>query len=249
MGIEALYRRLTDPSRLRRLPSTWKRTLGYSLAGIIVLIVELPLVPAHAEQLSASGDPSATVSQALKKIPHGSVVLAYPYPDSPVIPVPFTYKYESIDDALLDQAMTGLNFKLVGGYGWRPFVPAGYELSGTTGTFRTETTFHTSPLRFVVLRQFNAASTDRLVAHRSHFRPESLHAQLPCPGGRGAATSARTRKMWWVTSMPPSAHRPFPVARPSGMAFRGVSPSLRHRDNSQLPGVVPQQVPVSSGAG
>jgi hypothetical protein len=131
MGIEALYRRLTDRSRLRKLPSTWRRILGYSLAGIIVLIVGLPLVPAHAEQLSASGEPSSTVSQALKKIPHGSVVLAYPYPDSPVIPVPFTYKYESIDDALLDQAMTGLNFKLIGGYGWRPYVPAGYESSGT----------------------------------------------------------------------------------------------------------------------
>jgi hypothetical protein len=131
IGIEALYRRLTDRSRSRRLPSMWRRTIGYSLAGIIVLVVGLPLVPAQPEQLSPSGAPSSTVSQALNKIPHGSVVLAYPYPDSPVIPVPFSYKYESIDDVLLDQAMTGLNFKLIGSYGWRPFVPSGYEVSGT----------------------------------------------------------------------------------------------------------------------
>jgi len=131
VGIEALYRRLTDRSRLKTLPSTWRRTIGYSLVGIVVLVVGLPLVPARAEQLSPSGAPSSTVAEALKAIPPGSVVLAYPYPDAPVIPVPFTYKYESIDDALLDQAMTGLNFKLIGGYGWRPFVPNGYELFGT----------------------------------------------------------------------------------------------------------------------
>jgi hypothetical protein len=52
------------------------------------------------------------------------VVLAYPYQDSPLFPgsVGYSYssRYQSINDVLLDQAVAGLPFKVIGSYGWRP---------------------------------------------------------------------------------------------------------------------------------
>ena len=52
-------------------------------------------------------------------------MLAYPYPGNPVFPgniVGFSYspRYQSVNDSLLDQAVSGMHFRLIGGYGWRP---------------------------------------------------------------------------------------------------------------------------------
>ena len=51
--------------------------------------------------------------------------MAYPYPDDPSYPgtyLGFSYssRYQSVNDVLLDQAVSGLHFRLIGGYGWRP---------------------------------------------------------------------------------------------------------------------------------
>ena len=130
MGIEAVYRRIAVASTNAGRPTLWRVVAGTSLAVIIALAVGLPVLPSRSEQLSLSGAPSPAVATALRRIPAGSTVLAYPYPDSPVIPVPFTYKYESIDDVLLDQALTGMNYRLIGSYAWRPSDSGSYGTPG-----------------------------------------------------------------------------------------------------------------------
>jgi hypothetical protein len=91
-------------------------------------IVAVPLLPAHAQRASPSEIPSLFGSpMAARNIPSGSTVLAYPYPDVPVFPfrtTGFSYssRYQSVNDALLDQAVSGMRFKLIGGYGGGPKV-------------------------------------------------------------------------------------------------------------------------------
>ncbi len=131
IGIDALYRHITKQSEASPRSSLVRKAIALSVASVAVLVIGLPMLPLHTEQLSASGAPSPAVADSLHAIPSGSVVLAYPYPDKPISAIPFTYKYQSIDNALLDQAMTGMNFKLIGGYDWRPWTPNGHQSYGT----------------------------------------------------------------------------------------------------------------------
>ena len=89
-------------------------------AGIIVL----PALPRHVEAVVPSRVAPFFSSRAAAKIPTGSVVLAYPYPNSPAFPGAFGYsfsrRYQAINDPLLDQAAAGIPFRLIGSYGWRP---------------------------------------------------------------------------------------------------------------------------------
>lgn len=130
MGAEALYGYVVERTATGLHHPPFGKLIAFFLVALVVLVVGLPMLPNHTEQVSASGAPSRAVSNALGAIPSGSVVLAYPYPDKP-IDVPFSYKYQSIDDALLDQAMTGMNFKVIGGYDWRPITPKGYQSYAT----------------------------------------------------------------------------------------------------------------------
>ena len=92
---------------------------------LIAVVVAIPLLPARAEQVSpANTTPYFTSSEARSRIPAGSVVLAYPWPSEP-LPAPHTRfgvdpAYQMQDELLFDQAVAGMPFKLIGGYGWRP---------------------------------------------------------------------------------------------------------------------------------
>ena len=75
---------------------------------------------------SATGaSPFFSSLEATRNIPDGTAVLAYPYSDNPVFPgniigFSFSPRYQSVNDVLLDQAVSGMHFRLIGGYGWRP---------------------------------------------------------------------------------------------------------------------------------
>ena len=95
-------------------------------ACAVAVVVAVPLLPAHAQTATPSATPAFFGSSvAARDIPAGSTVLAYPYSDAPVFPgsaagYSYSRQYQGINDVLLDQAASGIGFKLIGGYGWRP---------------------------------------------------------------------------------------------------------------------------------
>jgi hypothetical protein len=96
-----------------RLRSRWNRALALVSIGVLSAAVAIPLLPAHAHPSTPVTTPSVFTSGL---IPTGSVVLAYPYPDVS-------------QQIMLDQAIGGMRFKLIGGYGSFP-SPTGHF--GTT---------------------------------------------------------------------------------------------------------------------
>ena len=58
-------------------------------------------------------------STAVDAVPSGGVVLAYPYPDL-ASNVPYALQYRPIVSVMLDQAVSGMRFNLIGGFGWFP---------------------------------------------------------------------------------------------------------------------------------
>jgi len=131
IGIEAFYHHMTQRSTAGEHPPFSRKALAASVVGLVVVVIGLPLMPLHTEQVSTSGAPSREVADSLRAIPAGSVVLAYPYPDKPINSIPFTYKYQSITAMLVDQAMVGMDFKVIGGNNWRPWTPHGHQSTGT----------------------------------------------------------------------------------------------------------------------
>ena len=83
----------------------------------------IPLVPRHTQPTTPTNVPSLFTSAAVEAIPAGSVVLAYPYPD-----LSGGLFFQPPNDIMLDQAVAGMRFKLIGGYGWFP------SPRGTSGT-------------------------------------------------------------------------------------------------------------------
>lgn len=127
VGLDRLYARLriSDHGLLRELSAEGRRTLAGALCLLVAVVVAASLWPARAQPSSSSAASSFVTSGAVTTIPQDSVVLAYPYPNTPVhtlqgrsvIFYPFV---ESIDDIMLGQAVSNLPFKLIGSYGWAP---------------------------------------------------------------------------------------------------------------------------------
>ena len=123
IGINELWKRLKRSRRLARLSPGW-RTMGRAVVlGAVVVVAILPLVPSRTQPSSPTNVPTFFTSAAVDSIPPGSVVLAYPYPDQA------TDNYSnslaelggpSLHSAMLDDAVTGMRYKLLGGYGWLP---------------------------------------------------------------------------------------------------------------------------------
>jgi hypothetical protein len=117
IGIDALYWKLKQSHYLQQVSSRSRGVVATGVSIAVVLIVSLPLLPKGAQPASSPSTPSYFTSQAASGIREGSVVLAYPYPNGPL---PKDYQPQPIEDVVLDQAVAGMHFKLVGGYGWRP---------------------------------------------------------------------------------------------------------------------------------
>jgi hypothetical protein len=96
------------------LRARWSRGLALVSIGVLSAAVAIPLLPAHVHPSTPVATPSVFASDV---IPSGSVVLAYPYPDV------------HSQQIMLDQAIGGMRFKLIGGYGSFPSPTGRY---GTT---------------------------------------------------------------------------------------------------------------------
>ncbi|MGP0109224.1 MAG: hypothetical protein ACLPR9_10270 [Acidimicrobiales bacterium] len=133
IGAEAMYRRLLEARLFQSISEHWKVVVAMLVSVSAVVIVALPMLPAHTQHITATGESAFFKSGAASRIPAGSVVLAYPYPNAPFVPAgpnhSSVYTYGPINNVLVDQAVSGMKFKVVGGYGWRP-------TKGTFGSVR-----------------------------------------------------------------------------------------------------------------
>ncbi len=119
IGIDELRSRISNASTLAWSPRL-KSTMVVGVAGALSVAVLIPLWPDHAPSTTATTStnvPPFFTSAAIHRIPTGSVVLAYPYPDQQTTNFIDFHPGQSV---LLDQAIAGFRFKIIGGYGWFP---------------------------------------------------------------------------------------------------------------------------------
>jgi len=125
MGLDELHTLLVSSSVSSGHPR-WTGVMAVGVTMALAVVVSVPLLPAHTQPASRTNVPTFFSSTfAEHDVQPGSTVLTYPYPDAPVFPgstFGFSYspRYQAVNDALLDQAESGMRFKLIGGYGWRP---------------------------------------------------------------------------------------------------------------------------------
>ena len=122
IGLDELRRRMMRSRRPAWSSPRWRRVATVGALAAISAVAVLPLVPRHTQPTTPTNIPSLFTSSALAAIPAGSVVLAYPYPDSS------GGLFLSPHAIMLDQAVAGMPFKLIGGWGWFP------SPTGTLGT-------------------------------------------------------------------------------------------------------------------
>ncbi len=121
VGVDEIHRRLTQSDRLRSLSRPEKGVVAAVVVAAVALVVAIPLLPRHSQDTSPSKISSFFTSSAAGAIPPGSVVLTYPYPAAPTGQSLFGNRdVAAVGDALLDQAVSGMHFDLIGGYGWTP---------------------------------------------------------------------------------------------------------------------------------
>ena len=126
IALDALHQRIVTSRHLGRFTMRQRAMAAIGVSMTIAIIIALPTLPLHQQPASATdASPLFSTIEAARNIPDGSAVLAYPYPDAPVFPgsiLEYSYspRYQSVNDALLDQAVSGMHFRLIGGYGWFP---------------------------------------------------------------------------------------------------------------------------------
>ena len=133
IGLDELRQRLPTASAPSSGSIWWRLTT----AGVLAAIGRSRHPAVGAESYSAGGfdqHSSFFTSSAIDAIPEGSVLFAYPYPD---VKGPDIF-FEPPHNIMLDQAASGMRFKLVGGYGWFP---------SATGSAGTATPQFSGPVR------------------------------------------------------------------------------------------------------
>lgn len=129
-GLDEVRRRLKAADRPRILSPGQRALAASSISVAVAVAVILPLVPADAVPATQTNIPSFFTSAAVDAIPEGGVVLGYPYPDA-AGPDLF---YQTPKIMMLEQAASGMRFKLLGGFGWFPSAAgaAGVPLAATS---------------------------------------------------------------------------------------------------------------------
>ena len=90
------------------------------VVGVVAVAVILPLVPNGTAPASPTNVPAFFTSTAVDSIPPGSVVLAYPYPDQTsddLSNVLADFGRSPLHSVMLDQAVAGMRYDLIGGFG------------------------------------------------------------------------------------------------------------------------------------
>ena len=157
IGLDELRQRLTKRRAPSHLPAYWWRLATVGILAAIVAAVILPLVPSHTQPADSTDIPSFFTTSAIDSVPKGSVLLAYPYPDDKG---PDLF-YEPPHNIMLDQAASGMRFKLVGGYGWFP------SATGSSGT-TNPAVLSPSSVEAVFDGAFYASSSESSLLARSH---------------------------------------------------------------------------------
>ncbi len=123
IGLDELWRRMRRSGRPGWLSPRWRIVTSAGALAALTAVAVIPLVPRHTQTSTPTNVPSLFTTAAVQAIPAGSVVLTYPYPDfsGGVFFAPY--------GTMLDQAVAGIRYKLIGGYGWFP-SPTG--INGTT---------------------------------------------------------------------------------------------------------------------
>ena len=117
IGLDELYRRMSRSNRPSWLAARWRGIAAAALPLALAVVMSLPLIASSAQQATPSHVAPFFTSSTVDVIPNGSVVLAYPYPKAPQTGRAYT---DLVDQVLLDQAVSHMRFKLIGGYGWWP---------------------------------------------------------------------------------------------------------------------------------
>ena len=136
IGIDEFWKRLRRSHHLVRFPPQRRTLWSAAVVGVVVAAVILPLVPSGTQTTSPIDVPAFFTSAAVDEIPPGSVVLTYPYQDQTSTDVSDyieTSGAPPLHSPMLDQAVTGMRYNLIGGYGWFP-SPTGHD--GTIGPAR-----------------------------------------------------------------------------------------------------------------
>lgn len=119
-GVEELHRRLLQ----REGGGSRRRVLAAVVPLVLVGVVALPILPAHVQKNTPTGEAAVFGSKQLASIPRGSVLLGYPYPHTPFAPTgpggTDVHTLAPTNELLVNQAVSGMRFKLIGGFGWRP---------------------------------------------------------------------------------------------------------------------------------
>ena len=169
IGIEELWRRLQRSRGPATVPRHWRVATASLVVGVVVLIVAVPLAPRKSPGSIPVSTPAFFSSSAASEIPPGSVVLAYPYPHftlaTALAPIP---------NAMLYQAISGMRFRLLGGYGYFPSPtgqggttsPASLEPSSVQTLFDTTFAGVATPARQKVLSGRNPAEDIRAFLRR-----------------------------------------------------------------------------------
>jgi len=107
LGVDAQRKRLPHGGS-EKLATSYRTGVGHIAIGLVVVLSIVALVPRWPYRSQPLSSRYARFAADLVAIPAGSVVLTYPYP------TPFS------DDAMLWQALTGMRFRLLGGYALIP---------------------------------------------------------------------------------------------------------------------------------
>jgi hypothetical protein len=120
IGLDEMWLRL-GRWRLGRLSQKRTQLIGGLGMAFLVGIVVLVLVPDGTIVTSETGPPAVPSffsSRAIDAVPAGSAALIYPYVDTNA--TGFASAFLAPQTAMLDQVVSGMRFKLIGGYGWFP---------------------------------------------------------------------------------------------------------------------------------
>ena len=174
IGVDELHRRL-EWSGARRV-SGLPRALAIAAPLVLAAIVAFPLLPSRTEPSAATDESPFFTTREASAIPSQSAVVSYPWPNAPYAPGPdgtFVNDLGPINDVLLDQAIVGMRFKLIGGYGWRPTAgeydsprPSRLEPSSVQVLFNTAFTGTASKDQKRALGGANLVSDVRLFLRR-----------------------------------------------------------------------------------
>jgi hypothetical protein len=126
IGMEQLWRWLSRPDHLGSVSLKWDKLTGSVVLGIVAAVVMIPLAPGGAYGAVPTVISTFFTSKASATIRPGSVVLTYPSPSQTTKDnLLNNFFLPPTGNALLDQAVGGMPFKLIGGYGWFP-SPTGH---------------------------------------------------------------------------------------------------------------------------